>query len=104
MWICSVHTDVNILEVGKQGKKPWLEARLVATWTIKDDITWEVIFQTVTIKIFGLNFVQKFKNVTRYWVMTYLDANLRIMRGRRPQRKEEDAYWFVLARDNGEGR
>ncbi len=99
---------VNIITCKKPGKqKPWLEARLTATWEVVGDKTWQVFFQDVTVDLFGKRILtQRFNNVMRVWDMTYLDArgDVRIMRGRRPQRKAEDAFLFVLQRDNGVNR
>ena len=110
-WTGRVYQDVdlgskvyyNILEVGSK-EKPWLKACLKATWTEVDASTWEVIFEDITIDVFGKSYVRQFQNVTRYWDISYLSSEVRIMRGRRPERKAEDAFLFVLQRDNGEGR
>lgn len=37
-----------------------------------------MIFDDITVSVFGLKLLtQKFKNVKRFWVMTYLDGDLR---------------------------
>jgi len=40
---------VNVLKVGRKGAEPWLEARLVATWDVVEDDTWEVKFEHVEV-------------------------------------------------------
>lgn len=110
-WTGRVYQDVdlaeklyyNILEVGAK-EKPWLKACLKATWKEVDASTWEVEFEDITIDVFGKSYVRQFNNVKRYWQISYLSSTVRIMRGRRPERKEEDAFLFVLQKDNGEGR
>lgn len=95
----------NILKVGKKGTEPWLTARLVATWEVKDEDTWEVLFKHLELRVFGRAVLHReFKNVRRLWRMTYLDDQLRIMRAKRPGKADDQAFLFVLQRDNGVGR
>jgi hypothetical protein len=96
---------VNILKVGMKGSKPWLEAKLIATWEVVDDETWEVKFEHVQISAWGKQVLfKRFGDVRRIWKITYLDQQLRIMRARRPEKREDQAFLFVLQRDNGLGR
>lgn len=97
---------VNILECGKKGaEQPWLAARLVATWDVVDDATWEVKFEHVEVTAWGRRVVHReFKNVSRIWKITYLDPELRVVRARRPEKREDQAFLFVLQRDGGVGR
>lgn len=96
---------VNILQVGKKGTAPWLSARLVATWEVKDAETWEVQFQHLELRVWGRRLLhQEFKDVRRLWKMTFLDEQLRVVRARRPEKREDQAFLFVLQRDNGMGR
>lgn len=96
---------VNILECGKKGADPWLAARLVASWDVVDEDTWEVRFENVEVTAWGrrLGF-KEFKNVSRLWKMTYMDDQIRVLRARRPQKREDQAWLFVLQRDDGVGR
>lgn len=104
---------VNILEVSKPGQAPWLEAKLTAEFQVVDDTDWEVTFKDVVGMLRGKQVVkQVFSGVSRVWTHTYLDreGGVRIMRARRPEKRPEDAFLFVLVRrkererEEGEGR
>jgi len=96
---------VNILEVNKPGQAPWLEARLTAGFEVVDEKDWEVTFNDVVGFLRGKQVVkQVFSGVSRVWTHTYLDreGGVRIMRARRPEKRPEEAFLFVLVR-RGEG-
>lgn len=54
------------------------QARLVATWEVVDQTTWRVIFDDISISLWGRKlFTQNFKDVSRIWDFTFLDNRLR---------------------------
>eukprot|EP01031_Cornospumella_fuschlensis_P036228 gene36228-43945_t len=91
---------VNSLKLGF----PPISGGLKAKKTVKDGNTWQIEFEKAANDIFGLRFQsKKFPpgEFIRLWKITYLDDDFRIMRARRPETREEDAYIFILKRDDG---
>lgn len=77
-----------------------VQAILTATWQIVSDATWKVKFDGIAVSILGQKlFTQKFNEVYRIWDMPYLDNDLRIMKGRRPECDADDAFIFVMERE-----
>jgi len=65
-------------------EKPWLTARLQATWDVLDERTWKVQFQSIRLALGSFVLMnQSFENTTRIWVTTYLSESLRIVRAGR---------------------
>mmetsp|Transcript_19249 Transcript_19249/g.25357 ORF Transcript_19249/g.25357 Transcript_19249/m.25357 type:complete len:244 (-) Transcript_19249:4-735(-) len=67
----------NIVEVGP------LRAELEATWIVRGNINWTVIFKTVAFKLFGAEFLKKYfdmKSARGNWMITYVDEDFRIIR------------------------
>lgn len=80
---------------------PPIRGSLQATQTIFDDKTWQIEFIDVVNFIAGVKVQSKaFKTKeVRLWKITYLDDDFRVLRARRPESPESDAFIFVFERD-----
>lgn len=74
-----------------------VEGRLTATWKNIDSNTWQVIFQDLVFKVFGIPLVEKTLKAKGIWRMTYLDDNLRILYAKGGKNKKEENV-YILAK------
>ena len=82
---------------------PPLTGALIAKQRILNDNTWAIEFDRVGNKLFNrINLpTTKFKpgDQIRLWEITYLDADLRIMRARRPEVDTKESFIFILKKE-----
>ena len=56
-----------------------VEGALTATWDVLSKTKWQVNFESVTFKLFGITLIEKELSAVGIWRMTYLDENFRIL-------------------------
>jgi hypothetical protein len=56
-----------------------VEGALTATWDALSKTKWQVNFESVTFKLFGITLIEKELSAIGIWRMTYLDENFRIL-------------------------
>ena len=94
----------NLLNIDLPGLK--IRGGLVAKQSILDKETWRIDFDYVAngVEVAGIPLGAPQKKPfeagkeTRLWKITYLDANLRVLRARRLEASEKDSSIFVLKR------
>ncbi len=66
---------INYVRVGGN----LIEGALTATWDELDDKTWQVNFQGIEFKLFGIKLLEKDLEAKGIWRKTYLDEDFRIL-------------------------
>lgn len=75
----------NEILIGSDEANPWLSGVLLADWEDPGDgVNWKVNFRTITLTLFGRFDVLKMdfaEGTSRIWTTTFLDGDMRILRG-----------------------
>ena len=77
---------INYVRVG--GKS--IEGALTATWDVLDDKTWQVNFQSIEFKLFGITLLEKDLEAKGIWRKSYLDDDFRILYASEVRKDDSD--------------